>query len=547
MCPEPDHDRQTISVIIAAYNVADSIARAIDSVLAQTLPADEIFIVDDGSTDGTADVIRRYGDKIRYIHQPKTGAPEARNRGIEAATGRWIAFLDADDEWLPDKLARQMDLMRRNPDLVWSYTNMYVHTIGQDSQVLAHSSSAAGAMLAGRDYFDDYLAGFAAGAPTSTITIMIRRDILFEVGLFIPGQRWGEDADLTLRIGYRYPKVGYLTRPLSINHFGRPDSLTARNQTELPMRCDFIRRHLDLSRQAGRQEAFRPCALRLLRRWIFEIGKDPSVNLTLFLDRLPDVLPANLRWRIWLRQFSIFYYWQLFFKFIRQGISIPSKILRKLRSKGYDPRQYWKRRHERFGLNVQGVGNCSLSEVENTKVYQQAMDVVLNYFQQIEFQLPGLRVLDVGCGNGYYTQMCYDQGVEDYTGVDITDTLFNSLRYRFSQYPFIKIDIGSKTLGRVYDCIFMLDVTQHIVDDRKFSFAMNNIRTHLSERGVFLVTSWLSDTRIQKGPHEVARPLDDYRREFPDCVFIKPVAFRDKFLFAIRKNADSIHSGISKP
>ncbi|MHC5139531.1 MAG: glycosyltransferase family 2 protein, partial [Planctomycetota bacterium] len=102
-------EKLTISAVIPAYNAAKYIARSIDSVLAQTHPVDEIVIVDDGSTDNTAAIIKDYGDKVRYIHQPNAGVSAARNTGIEAATGNWIAFLDADDEWLPEKIKRQVE------------------------------------------------------------------------------------------------------------------------------------------------------------------------------------------------------------------------------------------------------------------------------------------------------------------------------------------------------------------------------------------------------------------------------------------------------
>lgn len=292
----------SVSVVIPAWNVEPYIARAIDSVLAQTRPPDEILVVDDGSTDNTPQIVRRYQGRVRYLHQPQTGAAEARNRGIAEATGHWIAFLDADDQWLPDKLARQMELLARNPDLVWSYTNFFVHPVNSDWQTLSHRSQQALDLLAGREFFDDYLVAYAAGAPTSCITIIIRKDVLLQVGGFEPGQRWGQDADLALRIAYRYPKIGYLPQPLSINHFGRPDCITVRNRTDIPLRCEFLRRHLELARLAGRSDRFVSCGRHLVSRWINEIGKDPAVDLSPFLSRVPELLTPNQRRQLRLRK-----------------------------------------------------------------------------------------------------------------------------------------------------------------------------------------------------------------------------------------------------
>ena len=108
----------SISVIIPAYNAEQHISRAIDSVLAQTHPADEIIAVDDGSTDDTGQILRSYGRQLRYIGQENGGAGAARNTGIKAARGEWIAFLDADDEWLPEKLKCQADHLRRHSTFV---------------------------------------------------------------------------------------------------------------------------------------------------------------------------------------------------------------------------------------------------------------------------------------------------------------------------------------------------------------------------------------------------------------------------------------------
>ncbi len=113
----------TVSAVIPAYNAAKYVERAIESVLAQTRKADEIIVVDDGSTDNTADVVRQFGDKVKFIRQENAGASVARNTGIEAATSEWISFLDADDEWLPEKLKLQTEHLQRNPDLAWTTGN----------------------------------------------------------------------------------------------------------------------------------------------------------------------------------------------------------------------------------------------------------------------------------------------------------------------------------------------------------------------------------------------------------------------------------------
>ena len=91
-------DRFSVSVVIPAYNLGSLVARAIESVLSQSRLADEIIVVDDGSSDDTAEHIKKYGDKVKYIYQENAGLAAARNTGIQAAKSDWIAFLDGDDE-----------------------------------------------------------------------------------------------------------------------------------------------------------------------------------------------------------------------------------------------------------------------------------------------------------------------------------------------------------------------------------------------------------------------------------------------------------------
>jgi glycosyltransferase involved in cell wall biosynthesis len=100
-----------ISAIIPAYNREKTVARAIDSALAQEYPAAEIIVVDDGSKDSTREIVKSYGEKVRYYYQDNSGAAAARNKGVREAGYGWIAFLDSDDYWFPDYLRRMTDAM----------------------------------------------------------------------------------------------------------------------------------------------------------------------------------------------------------------------------------------------------------------------------------------------------------------------------------------------------------------------------------------------------------------------------------------------------
>jgi glycosyltransferase involved in cell wall biosynthesis len=115
-----------VSVTIPTYNRAHLIGYAIDSVLKQTYADVEIVVIDDGSTDGTADVVARYGDRVRYYWQPNGGLGAARNAGLDRATGDCIAFLDSDDYWLEHKLELQVALLKRLPEVGFTFTEFSI-------------------------------------------------------------------------------------------------------------------------------------------------------------------------------------------------------------------------------------------------------------------------------------------------------------------------------------------------------------------------------------------------------------------------------------
>src|ERR1043165_8653356 len=101
-----------ISVVIPTYNSAPFLPETLDSVFAQTYPAHEVIVVDDGSTDNTEEVLRAYAGRITYVKQANAGVSSARNAAIERATGNWFALLDSDDIWKPQKLERQVNFLR---------------------------------------------------------------------------------------------------------------------------------------------------------------------------------------------------------------------------------------------------------------------------------------------------------------------------------------------------------------------------------------------------------------------------------------------------
>jgi glycosyltransferase involved in cell wall biosynthesis len=117
-----------VSVLMPAYNAERYLPEALDSVLSQSRQPFEVIVVDDGSSDGTANVARGYGERIRYEHQPNAGIGAARNRGVELARGDQLAFLDADDRWEPDKLERQLAVLEAEPrpDIVLGLARQFV-------------------------------------------------------------------------------------------------------------------------------------------------------------------------------------------------------------------------------------------------------------------------------------------------------------------------------------------------------------------------------------------------------------------------------------
>ncbi len=204
-----------ISVIIPSYNRAPLLARAIESVLAQTLSPCEIIVVDDGSSDGTAELVSNNFPQCRYIQQPNSGVSSARNRGIAASSGEWLAFLDSDDEWLPTKLAAQKSTLESEPN----------HLICHTKEIWIRNGKRVNAMKKHQKSGGWIFLNCLPLCIISPSAVIIHRSLLEEVGTFDEALPVCEDYDLWLRICNHNPVV-FVTEPQIIKYGGHEDQLS---------------------------------------------------------------------------------------------------------------------------------------------------------------------------------------------------------------------------------------------------------------------------------------------------------------------------------
>jgi len=183
-----------VSVIIAAYNHAAFLEEAVNSVLSQGFPSLEVFVVDDGSEDETAIILAELEERgVRHRRQARAGPAAARNAGVANTEGEWIAFLDADDLWLPGKLVTQLDELSRDPGAALCFGDVAV--LETDGSRHSVTLSASGPPLFVRLLWGNCLA---------TPTVLLRRRCFLEVGGFRPELQTGEDWDLWLRVAARH-------------------------------------------------------------------------------------------------------------------------------------------------------------------------------------------------------------------------------------------------------------------------------------------------------------------------------------------------------
>ena len=211
-------DRKLVSVIVPTYNGPEFLKAAIESVLAQSYSELEVVVVDDGSTDNTAEVVQRFESRVRYIHQSNAGTAAARNTGIRAARGEVIAFLDHDDLWLPKKLERQLPML--------------------------NCSDSVGMAFCGRQFFNSYTGEITSCHPAeaelkvhdflghTTIALqsaIVPRAVFAAVGLFDEQLLGTDDWEMCIRIAEKYKVVGLADVLVSIRgHAGQQGIMSER-------------------------------------------------------------------------------------------------------------------------------------------------------------------------------------------------------------------------------------------------------------------------------------------------------------------------------
>jgi glycosyltransferase involved in cell wall biosynthesis len=213
----PEAQPPQVSVVIPAYNAAWCVSKAIDSVLTQSSSDFELLVVDDGSTDSTPAVLAAYGNKVTVLRQANGGLSSARNTGLRHARGEYVAFLDADDWWLPKKLERQVALLRAHPEVGFVSTAARVEDPDGRLLNIWRCAVHAGPFL-------PHLFGANGDVAGSGSAVLVRRHLFDKTGVFDESLRSLEDVDMWMRLA---AVTGYacIDEPLAVI-LKRPDSMS---------------------------------------------------------------------------------------------------------------------------------------------------------------------------------------------------------------------------------------------------------------------------------------------------------------------------------
>jgi glycosyltransferase involved in cell wall biosynthesis len=248
--------RPRFSVVVPVFNGERFIARAIESVLAQTYPAEEILVVDDGSTDTTAQVVASYRSRVRYLRQANQGVSVARNAGAAAACGDWLAFLEADDWYFPDRLRLHADMLAMHGDLDFltgdyeyrdtsnAVTARSLERHASGRRILAKAAGAETAVMEELDFEE-----FVADHFGDMHTLSVPRSTFQQLGGYPKGFRVCEDVHFLIRLVAQSRRAGVVCRPLGV-YLIHDGSATRRDRLE--SQRENVRTLLDLKQYDSR-------------------------------------------------------------------------------------------------------------------------------------------------------------------------------------------------------------------------------------------------------------------------------------------------------
>lgn len=238
MTESPDR-APTVSVVLPVYDRAGTIARAIESVLAQSFTDLELIVIDDGSTDATPEIVRGYltDPRVRFEVNPRNlGAAGTRNRGIALARGAYVAFQDSDDRWLPEKLALQMEELARSPDCRVCYCGALYYAEEQ-----CYYIPRRGTLQHKRG---DLSAAILSSNPTTPQTLLVDRALIDQTGAFDDSFRINEDWELAIRLAQASP-FAFVPEPLVLI-YRTANSLSSDRAADTATRARILRDHAPL-------------------------------------------------------------------------------------------------------------------------------------------------------------------------------------------------------------------------------------------------------------------------------------------------------------
>jgi glycosyltransferase involved in cell wall biosynthesis len=239
------NDKPLVSIIVPAYNAEKYFGAAIESAFAQTYPNIEIIVVNDGSTDGTAEVEERYRNRITYIQQENAGVGAARKNGIDHARGEFITFLDADDLLCENKVERQVQYLMNHPECGVCYSAIYHFKDGDPE----HLMTLEAWHFSGAEVFPNLLwKNFI-----NPLTVMIRKSVLDQFGTFDPKRRRAEDWELWLRLSYAGVQFCYIPEWLA-RYRVTEVSLSRGRKNIVPERIAMLKIFTDLRARLPRDQ-----------------------------------------------------------------------------------------------------------------------------------------------------------------------------------------------------------------------------------------------------------------------------------------------------